>query len=376
MFTLEPVEKVPESLVELRLQVREFVQAEIATGGFVPVADSWMAGIDPSFSRRLADKGWVGMTVPTEHGGHARSPLERYVVTEELLAAGAPVAAHWIADRQMAPGILRNGTDEQKRKYLPGIVRGERFFAIGMSEPESGSDLASVRTKATEMEGGWRISGTKVWTTAAHIATNIVILARTDPNSTRHDGLSQFIVDLPHPDVQIRPIITIDGEHHFNEVVFDDAVIPKSAILGQRGEGWRQVTAELANERSGPERILSTFVLLSTWLQTADIENSTAGKIEVGRLLSRYVVLRQMSFAIAEKLRMGEHPAVEAALVKDLGTTFESDVVDVVRRHTAGNDKTVAKLLDQAILGAPAFTLRGGTNEVLKSVVAKGLSIR
>jgi len=228
-----------EAFTDLRLQVRRFLEAEMADGGFVPQADAWLSGIDPSFSRRLAQRGWVGMTVPAEYGGPGCSDLERFVVTEELLAAGAPVAAHWVADRQMVPGILRNGTEQQRREYLPGIVEGWRFFGIGMSEPDSGSDLASVRTRASEVTDGWVLTGTKLWTSSAHVATNLVVLARTDDTEDRHGGLSQFVVDLPHPQVQVLPIITIDGGHHFNEVVLDAAFLPATALLGERGHAGR-----------------------------------------------------------------------------------------------------------------------------------------
>lgn len=377
LLTLAAVGGVADELVALRLEVREFLREEIDSGRIRTEADAWMSGIDIEFSGRLAARGWVGMTIPVEYGGHGLTALERYVVTEELLAAGAPVAAHWIADRQMAPGILRNGTEAQKHACLPGIAKGERFFAIGMSEPDSGSDLASIRTRAVEVDGGWKLSGTKVWTSAAHVATDIVVLARTDRAESRHEGLSQFLVDLPHPDIHIRPIVTIDGEHHFNEVVFDDAVIPATSLLGRRGDGWRQVTTELSNERSGPERILSTLPLLTAWAGRESTEASPVERLEMGRLVGRMTVLRQLSLAVADRLRAGESPVAEAALVKDLGTQYEGDVVNVVRRHVppgpdAAGD-TLTRLSTQSVLHSPAFTLRGGTNEVLRSVVAKGL---
>ncbi|MGQ4267467.1 acyl-CoA dehydrogenase family protein [Nocardiopsis changdeensis] len=378
MLTLSTVDDGTARLGALRSRVRGFLRAQIRAGAFTPAPDAWMSSTDPAFSQRLAGQGWVGMTIPVEYGGHGRDPLERHVVTEELLAAGAPVAAHWIADRQMAPAILRDGTEEQKRAYLPGIAGGERYFGIGMSEPDSGSDLASVRTRAAETPQGWRITGTKVWTSTAHTATNLVVLARTDEaEGDRHRGLSQFIVDLPHPDIHIRPIITIDGEHHFNEVVFDGATVPAASLLGTRGQGWRQVTSELANERSGPERILSMLPLLTVWAAGLDRDDPVA-RVELGRLVSRLAVLRGLSFAVAEALRQGRDPAVEAALVKDLGTAFEGDVVDTVRR-TAELEPDLGgagpeSMLARAVLHTPALTLRGGTSEILRSIVAKGLT--
>jgi alkylation response protein AidB-like acyl-CoA dehydrogenase len=366
-----------ESLSDLRLEVRRYLQSEIDEGGFVPQADAWLSGIDPSFSRRLAQRGWVGMTVPEEYGGPGRSDLERFVVTEELLAAGAPVAAHWIADRQMVPGILRNGSEQQRRDYLPGITEGWRFFGIGMSEPDSGSDLASVRTRAREVADGWVLTGTKLWTSSAHIATNLVVLARTDDTEERHGGLSQFIVDLPHPQVQVLPIITIDGGHHFNEIVLDDAVLPAAALLGRRGKGWRQVVDELAHERSGPERILSTLPLLRAWASRTDTWTDPASRLALGRLVARMAILRQMSLGIALQLSRGQDPSVTAAMVKDVGTVFESDIVETVRAFAHiepdVNGDQFQRLVASAVLHTPAFTLRGGTNEVLRSVVAKAV---
>jgi alkylation response protein AidB-like acyl-CoA dehydrogenase len=365
----------------LREEVREFVGKELADGSFVPRSDAWMSAADPAFSRRLGARGWLGMTLPRRYGGHDRSPLERFVVTEELLAAGAPVAAHWIADRQMAPSILRHGTEEQRRRYLPAIARGECFFAIGMSEPDAGSDLASVRTRARAVEAGWEITGTKLWTTGAHFAHAMVLLARTDGAAgDRHAGLSQFVVDLPHPHIAIRPIVTIDGEHHINEVVFDRAVVGPDALLGERGAGWRQVTAELGHERSGPERLMSTVPLLAAWADQLGGQQDPVAARELGRLTARAWALRQMSLGVAAALAEGRNPEVAAALVKDLGSRFEGDVVETVRR-IAGIEPRVGAdglpgMLADAVLRSPAFTLRGGTNEILRSVVARGLGVR
>ncbi|MGJ3561676.1 acyl-CoA dehydrogenase family protein [Streptomyces sp. INA 01156] len=171
----------PEALIDLRLEVREFLGSQLAAGAFTPDVDNWLSGWDIEFTRALARRGWLGMTIPKEYGGHGRSFLERFVVTEELLAAGAPVAAHWIADRQVAPTLLRFGSETLKNTYLPRIAAGEVFFGIGMSEPDSGSDLASVRTRAERVDGGWRVHGTKLWTSGGHEADAFIALVRTSP---------------------------------------------------------------------------------------------------------------------------------------------------------------------------------------------------
>lgn len=381
----DPVE-LPAGLADLRAEVRSFLDEERGAGRWTPRADVWLSGWDESFSRRLGERGWLGMTIPTEYGGHGRTALERYVVTEELLAAGAPVAAHWIADRQIGPSLLRHGTEEQRRAFLPGIARGEVYFGIGMSEPDSGSDLASVRTRATRVDGGWRLSGTEVWTSGAHHAHAFFALVRTEPrdDAHRHAGLSQFLVELDSPGVEIRPIPLLTGAHHFNEVRFDDVFIPDSRVFGEIGNGWAQVTGELAFERSGPERFLSTYPLLSSLvgeLTAAAGGVDTGTRRRVGSLVSRLWTLRAMSLAVAGALESGEAPELAAALVKDLGTRFENEIVDAARLLVdippdPGAESGFARLLADAVLHAPGFTLRGGTNEVLRGIVARGMGLR
>ncbi|UXA16410.1 acyl-CoA dehydrogenase family protein [Mycobacterium sp. SMC-4] len=368
----------PSSAGVLRREVRGFLAAQLAAGVFQPAVDAWLTGWDEEFTAALAARGWLGMTVPPEYGGHGRSFLERFVVTEELLAAGAPVAAHWIADRQIVPSLLKYGTEQQKSRFLPAIVAGRCFFGIGMSEPDSGSDLASVRTRAERVEGGWALTGTKVWTSGAHRAHAFIALARTAPPDPahRHAGLSQFIVDLRGPGVQIRPIESMNGAHHFNEVILDGAFVPDDMVFGEIGDGWRQVTSELAFERSGPERLLSTFVLLDACAARA-AQRRTPAHTDLGRLVARIAGLHQMSCAVAEALQRDELADIPAAVVKVLGTSTEGDIAEFAHLGADADDgdeylDTACAALDQR----PGFTLRGGTNEVLRGVIARGLGLR
>ncbi len=289
-------------LVSLRSVVRDFLAADRAEHGWEPAVDSWLCGADPAFSARLGDAGFLGLTIPKRYGGHELGHLHRYVVTEELLLAGAPVAAHWFADRQVAPGLLTYGTEEQRTSILPRITAGRFYSAIGMSEPQAGSDLAATATRATRTEGGWVLNGRKVWTSGAHIAHQVVTLARTSPVDPehRHAGFSQFLVPTDADGVTIEPIVTMDGEHHFNETTFTDVFVSDADVLGEIGDGWHQVTAELSFERSGPERILSTAPLLLALLQAlgrGDVDDRTAA--EVGHLVARLVSLRQLSVSVA-----------------------------------------------------------------------------
>ncbi|MBB3086606.1 acyl-CoA dehydrogenase family protein [Geodermatophilus sabuli] len=373
-----------EAAERVRAEVREFLAAELAAGTFTTHVDTWLSGVDPAFSRKLGQRGWLGMTWPQRYGGHERSAMERYAVTEELLAAGAPVAAHWIADRQSGPNLLRYGTEAQRQAILPRIAAGECYFVIGMSEPDSGSDLASIRTRATRDAGGdWVVNGAKVWTSNAHASHYGIVLVRTSPldPADRHAGLSQLLVDLSLPGITVNPIRILDGGHHFNEVVFDDVVVPGDMLLGEEGAGWHQVTAELAFERSGPERFLSTYPLLAEFARRACDSGDAAQQATLGRLSARLLALRQLSLRIAAALDRGEVPDIPAALVKDVGTTFEADVIDEIRRVVAvvpslDSPDPLGRALAEAQLHAPGYTLRGGTNEILRGIVARGLGLR
>jgi alkylation response protein AidB-like acyl-CoA dehydrogenase len=370
--------ELPAAHADLRREVRQFVAEERAAGHFTPRCDCWLVGFDERFTLRLGQHGWIGTTFPQEYGGAGADPLTRFVIAEELLAAGAPVAAHWIADRQSGPAILRFGTEKQWHRYLPGIARGELFFAIGMSEPDSGSDLASVRTRAERVDGGWVVNGTKVWTSHAHHAHHMLTLVRTSPldSARRHDGLSQFIIDLAGPGVVCHPIELISGAHHFNEVVLHDVFVSDEQVLGIVGNGWLQVTHELAYERSGPERILSTYPLLEA--ARPELAKHRAGRRLVARLSAELWTLRAMSMAVAVELATGQTPNIEAATVKDLGTQFERNLVHAVAETLdiepdPTHPGTLAHMLAEALQQAPGFTLRGGTNEVLRGVVAKAV---
>ena len=365
----------------LRDEVRTFLK-EYGAFNVSNIIDSWSI-CDPELSRALAAKGWLGMTWPSEYGGGGRSYLERYVVIEELLAAGAPVGAHWVADRQSGPLLLRFGTEEQRQHFLPKIVKGECFFAIGMSEPNSGSDLASIKTRAEKVDGGWLINGSKIWTSWAHVCHQMITLCRTAPPSdNRHAGMSQLIIDLSQKGITVRPIITLAGEAHFNEIFFDDVFVPDNRLVGKVNDGWSQVVAELAFERSGPERFLSSYQLLEAAIKELRDANLTQqAEPVIGQFVARLMVLRQMSLSVANQLQEGKLPVNEASVVKDLGTSFEQKLPEAMRLILATEPRLsakggVARLLSDSILKAPSFSLRGGTREILRGIIARGLGLR
>ena len=378
-FRFDPVD-LPAECETLREEVRGFIAEELAAGYWTPNSD-FGSHRDAGFSRRLGARGWIGITWPQRYGGGEKSFLERYVVTEELLAAGAPVGCHWIADRQSGPLLLRYGTEPQRQEFLPGITKGEIFFAIGMSEPDSGSDLASIRTRATPVCGGYEVTGAKVWTSYAHESHYAITLVRTGSSqpADRHRGLSQLILDLKTKGVSIRPIRNLAGEHDFNEIVLDRVFVPSEMLVGQEGEGWTQVTSELAFERSGPERFLSSHQVMRGLVGETGAEPAPEPELTkaLGTMAAELWTLRQMSVSVAGMLQAGETPNLEAALVKDLGGAFERAVPERARLlapRRAANRLDAA--LTQSILYAPSWTLRGGTREILRGIIARGLGLR
>jgi len=379
-FRFDALSLPPEAQV-MREKVRAFLQEERAHKRFAAHRSSWST-FDPEFSRRAAAAGFVGMTWPKTYGGGEHSNLERFVVTEEMLAAGAPSGAHWIADRQSGPQILKHGSERARATILPKIAAGECYFGIGMSEPDSGSDLAAVRTKATQVDGGWTINGSKIWTSNAHRVHYLIVLARSAPlEQDRHAGLTQFIVATDTKGIEIRPILNMAGGHEFNEVFFKDVFVPDDMVMGQPGEGWRHVTGELAFERAGPDRFMSDIQLLVGLIDKVGTDPSERQAIAVGRCVAHFSALRRMSSSIASVLERGERPITEAALVKDIGTAFEREIPEIVRGLLPGessldDEDEFSQALAHVLLHAPSFTLRGGTPEILRGMIARGLGLR
>jgi len=321
------------------------------------------------------------MTWPKQYAGRERSALERYVVLEELLAAGAPVAAHWIADRQSGPLLLRYGTQAQCQRFLPAIARGEHYFCIGLSEPGAGSDLAAVRTRAHAVEGGWRLNGTKLWTTLADRVHSMIALVRTSGEAdARHVGLSQLLIDLSSPGITVRPIVDMLHESHFNEVVFEDAFVPHDRLIGREGDGWHQSVAELSLERSGPERYLSSYQLMLELIAAAGQHSPEAVRLLIGELTADLWTLRQMSLAIAGQLALGKDPALEAAIVKDLGCAFEQRLPVAIQAilddDLESANPALRAVMSYLLQSSPSFSLRGGTREILRGIIARGLGLR
>lgn len=376
-----PLTDIPPEAEALRAPIKAFLDEVLADMPAHKRARTW-TGFDADFSRALAQRGWLGLTLPKAYGGAGKDPFSRFVLVEELLAAGAPIAAHWIADRQSGPLLIKFGTEAQRQTFLPGICCGEIFFCIGMSEPNAGSDLASVRTRAVKEPGGWRLNGSKIWTTYAHEAHYMIALVRTSGTpDDRQKGLSQFIIDLSLPGVSVRPIKLGTGDSDFSEVHFEDVMLPDGALVGEEGNGWTQVNAELAFERSGPERIYSSLVLLDLWASTLDEDAAPADIALLGSLVSKVAVLRAMSVAITGQLAAGASPLIESALFKDAGTELEQLIPSVIADAVASTperpvDPELLRTLAILLQLNHVFSLRGGTREILRGMIARGLGLR
>ncbi len=376
-FHVEAVHLPPE-VEKTRKDIRSFLAYYKDAWAPQKRVNSWSVG-DAAFSAALGDAGFIGMVWPKHYGGHEKNALERYVVLEELLAAGAPVGAHWIADRQSGPLLLRYGSEKLRRAYLPDMARGRLYACIGLSEPNAGSDLASVRTHAHCVGESWIINGQKIWTSGAHRAHIMIALVRTQKGSSRNQGLSQVLIPMDTPGVRVRPIIDLAGGHDFNEVFFENVRVPQENLLGVEGEGWAQATAELSLERAGPERYLSAFPLLAELIRHNQTHPHARLTALIGNLSAQLWTLRHMSLSVAVKMNRGEDPAHEAVMVKDLGNKFEQDIPQLIHAILGldlHGDDALAAMLVQLLQMSPSFSLRGGTREILRGIIARGLGLR
>ena len=376
-----PFTRLPKEAQILRDKVRSFLDKEISNGTFQPhVGD----GFDTSFSRKVGEQGWIGMTWPKKYGGQEMSQFERYVVTEEMLLAGAPTWAHFTADRQSGPILLKYSSEELKRKILPEIVKGECTFAIGMSEPDSGSDLFAAKTRAEPHADGWLINGRKTWTSFAHRSQYMIGLFRTSKatEKNRRHGLTQFLVDMKTPGITVRPIRNSTGQHDFNDVIFEDVVVPANHMLGELDMAWKQATSELAFERSGPERFLQNIYILTELIRIVGKQPDQHTAERIGRLIAQLQSLRQMSISVAGMLSKGDEPVLEASIVKDVGTNWEQELPNAAReiaallQHDDNNRSSFEELIQESVIMSPKFTIQGGTREILRGVIARGLGVR
>ncbi len=355
----------PDELHALQSEVETVARS--AVRGRAVLEDSWVTGFSRAFSLELGCRGWLGMPWPVEEGGHGRDVLERFVVTETLIATGAPIAASWVGDRQIGPTLLADGTASQRRRLLPGIVAGSDTWCLGLSEPDAGSDLGSLRTRATERDGGWIVEGAKLWTSFAAEADWCYLVARTDPAASGHRGLSAFAVDMSSPGIDVRPVRDMTGASHFCEVTFDGVYVPHEYLIGRRDGCWEQLMRQLEDERGGVDRLVGNRALFLAARARAD-KREPMLRQQIADLEIRYRIGRQL--VLRQALRQA--PPGFSVATKVFCTEFEQDVATLAAR-CFGLQTMLAGRPARAVSYAPAYTLQGGTSEILRNVIAERL---
>lgn len=376
----------------LRREIRDFVESELAQGTFDVAVNQWVRGYSPEFSRKVAERGWIGLTWPREYGGGGLGDIERLVYSEEMLRCGAPVSFHWMGERQIGQALLACGTEEQRREFLPRITRAEISFCLLFSEPEAGTDLASVKTRARETEDGFILDGQKVWTSGGHHADYGWLLARTDPDVSKHKGISEFIVDMTLPGITVSPLIDMTGGQHVNEVFFDSVLVPKNTLVGQKNGGWKQLMAQIDHERSGMERVMGNYAVLTGLLNYCRttrrdgelLSDKPLIRNKLAQLAIEFEIGRLLVYRVAWLLGEGRSPTYEAALAKMCGTEFQQRLTRFAM-ETLGLHGQVLPGSDCAPFGGIAawdysvslsYTLQGGTSETMRNIVAmRGLGL-
>ena len=327
--------------------------------------DSWINGYSKDFAKAMATHGFIGMTWPTEFGGGGRPPIDRLIVGEELIKAGAPVAAMWFGDRQMGPTLITYGRPDQQAEFLPKILSGDTTWCIGMSEPDAGSDLAGLKTAAVRDGDDWVINGQKIWTSFAEVADYCYLICRTTSEGPPHAGISEIVVPMDTPGIEVRPIEDMTTNRHFCEVFFTDVRVPIANLVGTEGAAFKQTMRQLEHERGGVDRLVSNHAL---YLQALDAVDTTdplvrqeIAALEIGYRIGRILVVREV---------LKQAPAGFSAATKCFCTEHEQRVAEFVWRALGGQ----ATLWDQTTAGlcyAPGYTIMGGTSNVMRNILGE-----
>ena len=381
-----------------RQEIRDFLEEEIRQGAFQPMTEGWAQGSSLDFSRKIAKKGWIGLTWPKEYGGQGRSWMDRLILTEELLRYGAPAGWYWSSDRQMGPSIIKFGTEEQKKEILPRIIRGEISMAIGMSEPEAGSDMASLQTRAVEDGDDFVVDGQKVWTSGSMHSDFIYAVVRTDPAYAPHapdnyKGISELIIPTGTPGITIRPLMDMTGREHFAEVFFDSARVPKKYLIGQKNRGFYQIMEQLDHERAGIERLMSNYIVFSDIIEYSKKTKRNGIPLckeplirdKLAKLAVDFELGRLLCYRVSWVLDQGRVPNLEAAIAKAYCTEFEkrlaAETLEILGLYgQLMPDSKFVPLTGNAVtsyLYSPGYTIQGGTSEILRGIIARrGLGLQ
>ena len=372
---------------KFRLEVGNFLEEEIEKGYWKPTCDAWIQGFDPEFTKRVAHKGWIGLTWPKEYGGHERSHIDRLILTEEMLRYGAPAACHWFGDRQVGGAILSFGSEDLKKEFLPRIVKGEAYFGLGMSEPGAGSDLASLQTRAVEDGDYYVINGQKTWASCASFAQYFDVYVRTDSEAPKHRGISEFIVDAQSPGLSRIPMTDITGTEAWNDVFFDNVRVHKRYLVGEKNRGFYQVLNQLDYERSGMERLMGNYPLFDSIIKFAKdnkLPQQPVIRNKLAQLQIEFEVGRLLIYRVACLMEEGRVPNRESAMSKAYSTDFEKRLAGVAMEvlgpygQLTSNSKLVPLrgMASHSYLASKGYSLQAGTTEILKNILAvRGLGL-
>ena len=349
--------------VALREQAREVARDAVARFG--RHNDSWINGFSKEFANELAGLGWIGLTWPTEFGGQGRPAVDRLIIAEELIAAGAPIAAMWFADRQMGPSLIAYGRPDQQEAFLPGILSGDTTWCIGMSEPNAGSDLASLVTSAVRDGDQYVINGQKIWTSFGAVADYIYLICRTSTDGPPHEGISEIIVPMSTPGIEVRPITDMTTNRHFCEVFLTDVRVPVTNLVGAEGGAFKQTMVQLEHERGGIDRLVSNHALYLLALERADrsdpIVRQRIAALETAYRIGRILVVREV---------LKQAPKGFSAATKCFCTEHEWRVAEFVA-GVYGAEATVWNDVVHGLLYAPGYTIMGGTSNVMRNILGE-----
>ena len=384
--------KFTEEQERFRQEIRDFLEEEIRQGAFEPSCDAWIQGYSPEFTKKVAQRDWIGLTWPKEFGGQGRSNIDRFILTEEMLRYGAPAACHWFADRQVGRAVIAYGTEEQKQELLPRILRGEAYIGLGMSEPEAGSDLASLQTRAVEDGDDYVIDGQKMWTSCGNFMNYIYMVVRTDPEAPKHRGISELIFEIDLPGITITPTIDITGSEAWAEVFFDGTRVPKKCLIGEKNRGFYQILNQLDYERAGLDRLMGNYFLFDALIQFTketkwngkSLAQETLIRQRLAQLQIEFEVGRLLTYRVALIMDEGRTPNWEAAMAKAYSTTFEKRLADIAieilgpyGQLVAGSERApILSMAPHSYLASKGYSLQGGTTEILRNIVAmRGLGL-
>ena len=347
----------------LRAQARQIAQSAVERYG--RHNDSWINGFSKEFAKELAALGWIGLTWPSEFGGAGRPPVDRLIIAEELISAGAPIAAMWFADRQMGPSLIAYGSAEQQRRYLPAMLTGDTTWCIGMSEPNAGSDLAGLVTSAVRDGDEFVINGQKIWTSFGEVADFIYLICRTSNAGPPHEGISEIVVPMTTPGIEVRTIKDMTTNRHFCEVFFSDVRVPVDNLVGVEGAAFKQTMSQLEHERGGIDRLVSNRALYELALGRADasdpIVRQRIAALETGYRIGRILVIREV---------LKQAPRGFSAATKCFCTEHEQRVAEFVT-HVFGAEATLWSDVVHGVLYAPGYTIMGGTSNIMRNILGE-----